>query len=68
MVFWVPDTRARAKPQATKLQQSQLRTVRDGLRRALRPGPGAVDGEGDRHCSFDCSECLKRQIKLHGPP
>ena len=28
---------------------------------------GAVDGDGDRHSSFDCSECLKRRIKLHGP-
>ena len=28
---------------------------------------GAVDGEGDRHCSFDCSDCLKRRIRLHGP-
>ena len=29
---------------------------------------GPVDGEGDRHCSLDCSECLKRRIRLHGPP
>jgi hypothetical protein len=29
---------------------------------------GPVDGEGDRHCSLDCSECLKRPIRLHGPP